>query len=146
MKKAGEQHPPAPFAEDDTASQGDDAFEGLSQEFIKGYWAAYDALDNKDLNEDENENGNDDSSEDSQSTPDEHEQESHGQILYLRNNGNEPPSQFRVNYRTVSYPPERPQDPLQHNAVPRLNDVIKIIEGIVDWRFLFTANPSKNVI
>ncbi|KAI4662875.1 uncharacterized protein J4E79_004186 [Alternaria viburni] len=169
MKKAEEQHPPAPFAEDDTASQGDDAFEGLSQDFIEEYWAAYDALDNLNLNDDENENGNEDSSEDSQSTPDGYEQEqsgeTRGQIQYLRSNGNEPPLQHRVNYRTILHLQRSIFEMLRTlllwpaqmcrklslcgtplRAFPkRLNDMIKIIEGIVDWRFLFTANPSNNV-
>jgi len=118
MKKAEEQHPPAPFAEDDTASQGEDEFEGLSQEFIDEYLAAYHALDSVDLNDDEEENVNDDPSEDSQSTPGEYEQESHGEILYLRSNGNEPPSQHRLNYCATTQPPQRPQAPLQQNTVP----------------------------
>ncbi|KAI4919266.1 hypothetical protein J4E85_009524 [Alternaria conjuncta] len=116
-KKVEEQHPPAPFAEDDTASQGDDEFEGLSQEFIDQCLAAYHALDNLNLNDDENENGNDDSSEDSQSIPDGYEQERRGEIEFLRSNGNELPSHFRVNYRTVNHP-QSPPAPLQHNAVP----------------------------
>ncbi|KAI4631177.1 hypothetical protein J4E83_002706 [Alternaria metachromatica] len=117
MKKAEEQRPPAPFAEDDTASQGDDEFEGLSQKLIDEYLAAYDALQNPNLN-DKEENANDDPSEDSQSTPDEYEQESHGKILYLRSNGNEPPSQFRLNYRTVVDPPQGQPAPVQQNPVP----------------------------
>jgi len=122
MKKAEEQHPPAPFAEDETASQGDDEFEGLSQEFIDGYWAAYDALDNLNLNDDEEEYANDCASEHSQSTPDGYEQEqrgeTRGQILFLRKNGNEPPLQHRVNYRTVIDLPQLPPAPVQQNPVP----------------------------
>ncbi|KAI4621744.1 hypothetical protein J4E80_004116 [Alternaria sp. BMP 0032] len=116
-KKAEEQRPPAPFAEDDTASQGEDEFEGLSQEFIDEYLAAYHALDNLNLN-DEEENVNDDSSEDSQYTPGEYEQEQHGEIEYLRSNRNEPPSLIRFNYRTINDPPERPPAPVQQNPVP----------------------------
>ncbi|KAI4699138.1 hypothetical protein J4E81_005030 [Alternaria sp. BMP 2799] len=86
MKKAEEQHPPAPFAEDDTASQGEDEFEGLSQEFIDECLAAYHALNNLNLYDDEEENVNDDSSEDSQSTPDGYEQERRGEIEFLRSN------------------------------------------------------------
>jgi len=118
MKKAEDQHPPAPFAEDDTASQGDDEFEGLSQEVIDMYLAAYNALDNLDLNDDEEENVNDDSSEDSQSTPDGYEQEQRGEILFLRKNGNEPPLQHRINYRTVVDPPQGAPAPVQQNPVP----------------------------
>lgn len=118
MKKAEEQHPPAPFAEDDTASLRDNKFEGLSQEVIDKYLAAYDALDNLDLNDDEGEYVNDDASENSQATPSGYEQEQRGEDRFLRSNGNEPPSHVRVNYRAAVQPPQRPPAPPQHNAVP----------------------------
>ena len=64
MKKAEEQHPPAPFAEDDTASQCDDEFQGFSQEEIADYLATYHAMLNLDLNNDEGDHINDDAFED----------------------------------------------------------------------------------
>lgn len=118
MKKAEEQHPPAPFAEDDTASQGSDEFEGLSQKVIEEYWAAYDALNNLNINDDEEQNVNDDPSEDSQSTPGGYEQEQRGEMQYLCSNGNEPPPQFRVNYRAAVQPPQCPPAQVQQIPVP----------------------------
>ena len=142
MKKAEEQRPPAPFAEDDTASQGDDEFEGLSQKLIDEYLAAYDALQNPNLN-DEEENANDDPSEDSQSTPDEYEQESHGKILYLRSNGNEPPSQFRLNYRTVVDPPQGQPAPVQQNPVPVAPPPTFILRNAANHDFMAGPNVPQ---
>jgi len=118
MKKPEEQHPPAPFAEDDTASQGDDEFQGFSQDAIADYLATYHAMLALDLNNDEGEHINHDAFEDSRSDLGEYGQEQRGEIPYLPNNGNEPPSHIRVNYRAAVQPPQRPPPPLQQNSVP----------------------------
>jgi hypothetical protein len=116
-KTAEEQYPPAPSAEDDNASMGDDELEELSQDVIDEY-LAYNAMNPLRLNDDEDEYGDDDASEGLQSTPDGYEHYEHKEPTPPHTRREEPDVHNQTRQRIEGEPPQRPTAPLQYYTVP----------------------------
>jgi hypothetical protein len=116
-KKVEEQYPPAPSAEDDNASMGDDELEELSQDVIDEY-LAYNAMNHLRLNDDEDEYEDDDASEGLQSTPDGYEQYEHEEPTPPHTRREEPDVHNQPRQRFGIESPQRPPATLQYYTVP----------------------------